>query len=540
MNYINRYINKMVLTAVVMSAVACSDLLDENPVSNRTTESYYVDQQGFNDLVASAYSSLREVHKERTLMLSGTDIFTRPGDPDVGNLNNLNEYAPQGIHSQTEVVNTLWDVLYKAIGRTNTAISRASRVEMDEDEKAVRVGEAKFLRALYYFYLVQQYGAVPLVVEEITSVVTTAERTPEADVYAQIIRDLEDAVDVLPAEPDNYGRATEGAARHLLAKVYLTRGYRDFGSADDFTKAANHAKTVIDAPQYRLLDTFAEVFAQGNDVNDEIIFSVQYSNNLATNGDGNNAHSIFGQGVDALVGMDRSSTYNRQQPHFVPTRFLNTLYDPDIDSRYDATFLRVFYATVNQGSVSVGDTVLYFPRWDEPWSEEKIASKPFIVVNLDEYYMNPSKDNQFPPIWKFFEANLPYGDDQGRRDLFVFRLAETYLIAAEAYLKAGDPDAALEQINEVRRRAAKPGMEADMELTSVTIDDILDERARELAGEDQRWTDLKRTGKLIERVKLHNELAAAANHIANKHTLRPIPLSQIERTTNKLSQNEGY
>src|SRR5690606_36430943 len=182
------------------------------------------------------------------------------GDPALGNLNSLNEYAPQGIHSQTGAVNSYWELLYKAIGRANTAISRAGRVDMNEDEKAIRLGEAKFLRALYYFYLVQQYGDVPLIVEEFTSVVTTAERIPESNVYAQIIQDLTDAISVLPAEPDAYGRATEGAARHLLAKVLLTRGYRDFAGSDDFQRAADEAMAVINSPQYRLLDTFAEVF----------------------------------------------------------------------------------------------------------------------------------------------------------------------------------------------------------------------------------------------------------------------------------------
>lgn len=540
MNYINRHIHKVVLTAVMVSAVACGDLLDEVPVSNRTTESYYVDEQGFNDLVASTYEPLREIHKQRALVLSGTDIFTRVGDPALGNLNGLNEYAPQGIHSQTGEVNTYWESLYRAISRTNTAIDRAQRVEMNANTKAVRVGEAKFLRALYYFYLVQQYGGVPLVVNEITTVVVTAERASEADVYAQIIKDLEDAVAVLPLQPDDYGRATRGAAQHLLAKVYLTRGYRDFGSQQDFQDAIDNATDVINSGEYDLLDTFAEVFEQGNEVNDEIIFAVQYSNTLSSNGDGNDAHSVFGQGVDQLVGMDRSSTYNRQQPHYVPTRFLSTLYDPDLDSRYETSFLRVFYATVSQGAVTAGDTVLYFPPWNEPWSEEKIASKPFLVVNLEDYYMNPAKNNQFAPLWKFFEAGLPYGDDQGRRDLFVFRLAETHLIAAEAYLKAGNADEALKHVNAVRKRAATSGNEVAMELTSVDIDDILDERARELAGEDQRWNDLKRTGKLIERVKAHNELAAAAKHLAEKHLLRPIPLGQLERTTNKMDQNPGY
>lgn len=540
MKPIRKYIFRITIAIAVVLPSGCGDLLDEKLISDRTTDNYYVDEQGYNDLVTSCYAPLRDVHKQRDLLLLGTDIFTQAGDPTQGGFNTLNEYSSQSLNPQAGQVDAYWKILYSAIGRTNTATDRAAGVVMDEDVKAVRLAEAKFLRALYYFYLVQQFGDIPLVLNEITSVVTTATRAPESEVYGQIINDLEEAVPVLPLQQDDYGRATRGAAQHLLAKVYLTRGYRDFGSDADFTAAVTHASAVINSGEYALLDSFAEVFEQGNEVNDEIIFSVQYSDNQAVNGAGNDAHSQFGQGVDQLTGMDRSSTYNRQQPHYVPTRFLSSLYDPDMDSRYDVTFLRIFYATVNQDNVSVGDTVLYFPRWDQPWSEDKIASKEFIVVNHDDYYMRADKVFQFPPIWKFFEAGLPYGDDQGTRDLFVFRLAETYLIAAEAYLKAGNESEALNHINAVRRRAATSGNEDAMEINSVTIDDILDERARELCGEDARWTDLKRTGTLIERVKLYNERAAAANFISENHLLRPIPLSQIERTTNELPQNPGY
>jgi len=520
--------------------VSCSGLLDEELISDRTTDNYYVDEQGFEDLIKSAYAPLRDIHKQRDLVLLGTDIFTQVGDPTLGGLNGFNEYSAQAINPQTESVETYWNLLYAAISRTNTAVDRAEGASMDEGVKAIRVAEAKFLRAFYYFYLVQQFGDIPLTIHEITDVVTTAERETEATVYAQIIGDLEEAVSTLPLSQEDYGRVTKGAAQHLLAKVYLTRGYRDFAAPDDFEKAAANATSVINSGQYQLLDAFGEVFKQGNEENDEIIFSVQYSANTVLNGDGNDAHSIFGAGVDGLIGMDRSSTYNRQQPLYVPSRYLTSLYNPDLDTRYGVTFLRVFYATVNQGNVTAGDTVLYFPRWDQPWNAEKINAASYIVVNYDEYYMNIEKFNQFAPIWKFFETGLPYGDDKGTRDLFVFRLSETHLIAAEAYLQTGDEPKALEHINTVRHRAALPGMEGQMELSSVTIDDILDERARELCGEEPRWTELKRTGKLIERVKLYNERAAAADAIQDFHLLRPIPLAQIERTTNNFQQNTGY
>jgi len=536
----HRLSNIVLMSWLVICTVSCSSLLDEELISDRTTDNYYVDDQGFEDLVKSAYSLLRQIHRERDLVLLGTDVFTQNGDPALGGLGWLNEYSPQGINPQTGQVSTYWNTLYKAISRTNTVLDRAPAANTQEGVKAIRVAEARFLRALYYFYLVEQFGDIPLVLQEITDVVTTAERAPEQEVYKQIVADLEAAVSALPAEQEDYGRATKGAATHLLAKVYLTRGYKDFGEAGDFPSAAELATTVIESPNYRLLDSFEEVFRQGNEVNDEIIFAVQYSSNAVINDWGSNAHSIFGEDVSGLIGMDRSSTYNRLQPRFVPTRFLNTLYNPSLDSRYDVTFLRLFLATVNQGDKQVGDTVLYFPRWDQPWSAERMAAVNYLVVNLNEYYMNIEKFLQFPPLWKFFEAGLPYGDNLGTRDQFVFRLAETHLIAAEAYLQAGNASQALEHINAVRRRAAISGMEDQMELSSVTIDDILDERARELCGEEPRWNELKRTGKLIERVKLYNERASVANLIQDFHLLRPIPLEQIERMTNDLPQNPGY
>lgn len=525
---------------VILCTVSCSSLLDEDLISDRTTDNYYVDEQGFEDLVKSAYAPLRDIHKQRDLVLLGTDVFTQVGDPALGGLNGLNEYSAQAINPQADAVDTLWNALYAAIARTNTAVDRAPTVSMNESVKSTRIAEVKFLRALYYFYLVQQFGDIPLPLNEITEVVTTAERIPEEEVYTQIIQDLEETVPILPLAQEDYGRVTKGTAQHLLAKVYLTRGYRAFAGSDDFERAASNATAVINSGQYELLDTFEDVFRQGNEENNEILFSVQYSANTVLNGDGNDAHSLFGAGVDGLVGMDRSSTYNRQQARYVPSRYLASLYDTESDSRYDATFLRIFYATVTQGNVLAGDTVLFFPKWDEPWSTDRMAAADYIVVNHDEYYMTVSKFTQFPPIWKFFESGLPYGDDKGTRDLFIFRLSETHLIAAEAYLQTGNETAALEHINAVRRRAGIPGKKDEMERSTVTIDDILDERARELCGEEPRWNELKRTGKLIERVKSHNERAAVADAIQDFHLLRPIPLSQLERTTNNFSQNPGY
>ena len=152
-----------------------------------------------------------------------------------------------------------------------------------------------------------------------------------------------------------------------------------------------------------------------------------------------------------------------------------------------------------------------------------------------------------PMITKFRDPNDDYTGDsrlkKSSRDIFLFRLADTYLLAAEAYYKMGDTQKAAERINAVRRRAALPGHVADMTIqaSDVDINFILDERARELTGEYNRWTDLKRTGKLIERTLAHNNLAARSNSMDSHILVRPIPQSVMDQTTGgNFTQNSGY
>ncbi|RZK87039.1 MAG: RagB/SusD family nutrient uptake outer membrane protein, partial [Hymenobacter sp.] len=150
---------------------------------------------------------------------------------------------------------------------------------------------------------------------------------------------------------------------------------------------------------------------------------------------------------------------------------------------------------------------------------------------------------------KFREANVPYSDDnKGVRDTYVFRLAETYLIASEAYLKAGDMAKAVQYYNVIRTRAGKTGTNPatnlaykdELKATSITIDNILDERARELFGEELRWYELKRTGKLLERGKLYNKELAKFNRLQSFNLLRPIPQTQIDLNRGDFPQNPGY
>ncbi|MBC8082779.1 MAG: RagB/SusD family nutrient uptake outer membrane protein, partial [Hymenobacter sp.] len=165
----------------------------------------------------------------------------------------------------------------------------------------------------------------------------------------------------------------------------------------------------------------------------------------------------------------------------------------------------------------------------------------------DIYNTNNTAKNrlQYVCLRKFEDPTRTTRDEeQSARDAYVIRLADVYLMAAEANFKLGNTAQAVTQINTVRRRAAIPGQETQMEITAadLSLDFILDERARELAGEQLRWFDLKRTGRLVDRVRRFNPEAGAAAGIKDFHLVRPIPQRQLDAITNKdeFPQNQGY
>lgn len=606
-----------------------NSFLDENPVSTLTTDVYYKTEAGFEDLVRSCYPLLRNIHQHRSLVLLGTDLFSpnNYNDPKFAttpaNAGPLNQYDA-GLNSSLEDFSTLWTLLYTELGRVNTAIGRADAVVgMNETLKSTRVSEAKFLRALVLFYLVQQWGDVPMPLTETQSASKAATRIASADVYKQILADLLDAESKLPVVASNYGRITKGTAQFLLARVYLTRGWNFKnalgGSNADFTSALQYADKIIAA--YPLAANYKDLFPKRsenpltqytgaqNDKNAEIVFSVQYNPDVLTNktdpafkvdvAGGNNLHSVFASGGKEGTGgpegfpgsKGRTGDYNRYEPYYPLSATIYRLYDPQNDSRYDHNFLEVGYALLPvtgfkplplvdpnlKINIKTGDTVVYFRPWNSPATALKDrgidvgGGRNYSVINGDEWgggynIVNGVAVSGFPsgePImWKFWQPNIPYGDAHGTFNECIFRAAEAYLIAAEAIVKGatgaklGSADV---YYNKVLDRALGaqagtdpkcarlPGDIRSLETASyratpanISIDLILDERGRELLGEYDRWYDLKRTGKLIERVLKYNPWAIKSNTIKDFHYLRPIPQSEIDLSFPAMSQNLGY
>jgi hypothetical protein len=436
------------------------------------------------------------------------------------------------------------------------------------------IAEARFLRAHYYFLLVEFWGPVHLTFKETTGLETEATRTPEKTVYDSIISDLVYSVDNSPDVQPDFGRVTSWTAKHQLALVYLTRAYKTFARPDDFGKAADLAVEIIENSGHVLLDDYQEIYnladekgrlSHTNEQNKEIIFSVQYDIDPLLNGAGNRTHMFFRphyEGYNRGLKRDLGHGYGISWMWFRPTAWMLENFRPlDVDSRFEKSFQIVWYFNRSWGlpaGASIGDTAIWITDRNLSGADIAEIKARLPGVNLLSWNINTIdqdwslwrsdvsavNDNIsiWPSPWKM-DDNLraEVNEQKGSRDHIIFRLGETYLLAAEAMLgRDGNSSNALEYINTIRRRAAYPGKETEIEVseTDIDLDFILDEWARECFGEQSRWLDLKRTGKLLERAKKYNP--DAKHNIKDHHVLRPIPANQIIRTTNDFGQNYGY
>lgn len=546
------------VVALLCTTQSCKDILDETVVSGIGND-YINTPKGFEDAVKSAYSTLRYYYGTQqglTLTEYGTDIYATGAD---GGYKGFHFYDTQ-LQPTVDYLGNTWDELYRGINTCNAVIDRAPAATVTEAIKKLRVAEVKFLRAHYYYILHQQFGGVDLRLTETLAPTKETKRASDAEMYAAIIKDLNDAIPALDpkAQSSDYGRATKAAAETLLAKVYLAKAYSASKAADDFSKAAELCKTVTTAYGYKLQDDFASVFDENNQVNSEVVFAVQYTsdplsnitNNTGAVNGGNNLHLLFGMQYDVQPGLKRDIFYGRPFKRLRPTTYLiETCFKDRVnDSRYKKSF-RDTWLSNNPGtnlnasfdnsktkiSFAAGDTAIFMPGFE--MSKEDRAKKKYQVLVPSAY-----NEALFPTLTKFFDTKRPdLTYEAGSRDYFVFRLADVYLMLAEAQLKAGNVSEATKAINVVRARAGWPGKKDAMLITDkdMTFDFLMDERARELAGEQTRWMDLKRWGNLVERVQKYN--AQAAGNVKATHNLRPIPQTQIDRSNaGVFAQNPGY
>lgn len=560
--------NKILSFIVLLSGmftISCEDYLEEDLISGVSAGSYYTTAGGFEAAVAATYAETKSFYGgERgfTMTVFGTDLHTNGRG---GSHKMINFYDGAFSPAQSFVRDT-WRDFYRGINQANAVIKRSENVDgVPEANKTTRIAEVRFLRALFYFNLVRFFGDVHLSLEETVGVEIEANRTPAGQIYSEaIVPDLEFAVANLPDSQNEYGRVSKPAAEFLLAKVLMTRAYQPYGQGNaDAQRAEALMGNVIENYNFSLLPDYADLWDINNEQNSEVIFSIQNNKSQVDEGldtQGNRGHLYFLMEYDILPGMARDTENGRPWIRFRPTRFLLGLWNRDVDARYDKTYKHAWISNT-EGSIpewseedaangyvtndlvgtkkfSIGDTAVFIPGpgKDELWTADRIGRTRYLVITDSQY-----DERWYPTLNKWIDPTRPNRQHPpGQRDHPLMRLADAYLIRAEARIMLGDRVGAAEDINVVRRRGAWPGMEASIEISAeeATLDFLLDERGRELVGEGHRWFDLTRTGRLVERVRAHNP--EGRNNIQDYHILRPIPLEQIDRTSGGYQQNCGY
>ncbi len=569
----------VIIFGVGLLVSSCADFLEEEPRSLLTAK-YLETPSGVESALISAYSDLRLFYggeSAMTMTVPGTDEFQRGPD---GNLAIMT--YDQGALLTNGMVGTTWNWGYTAINTANAVVQFAPTSGMLAARATIVMGEARFIRALWYFNMVRKYGDLVLNLEFNQVPRTTAERAPVASVYDAIIADLEIAKNDLPARASEPGRASAASAYHLLSLVYLTRATHPIaGKATDYQSAFDNAMHLINNAGtfgVALLRDFADVHRPRNENNAEILFNVQRNTDPVFNdinpdvsGNKNNRSSFFYRpNYGALVkGLVRDIPNGRPWHRVRPTNYLLEVAfnERNDDTRYNKTFQTLWRvndaASAEVPGFANGDTAIWLPG-----VESHRPAKALRIFKPSEYFDNVSPGGTrqalsiFPSLSKYDDIDRPSVNDASVRPFIVFRFAETYLIAAEAAMYLNRPADSRNLLNVVRTRAAfltgrsdAANAAAVARITASTpsmtdheagINFILDERSRELAGEYMRWFDLVRTRNsagvpmLLHRLRTLSPELPGRTAIQNHHVLRPIPQSQIDLTTNPFPQNPGY
>ncbi len=568
---------KKILYSVALAAccmgtmTSCSDFLDASNKSNVTAKQSFATKEGLNNLVNNAYQHLQNVYAAplfTSCFSAGTDMYADARNKMNEALNTYETLTPEN----TDIKN-LYTYLYSGIRAANSVSYYAQTAQVDDKTKGQLVGEARVLAAYEYYLLVNNFGGVPIMKDFLTTADTGYPKSSAEDVYAYIISELEDVIskNVLQASTATKGggRISQETAKAILAKTYLSAAW-DLNKQEYFSKAAALADEVIAGR--KLTTPFAKLWkADGSgDDNEEFLWDVEYD--LATaNNTTSGGTEWSGYYCNYLGGNE--DNIKATTSSYVPTLYALHCFKKG-DQRYDATFMKElpdinkgnaantgYWTWYKNGESLVGKPVTrYYSAWYETdadfeaWKAIDPANRANTyripmdsqskeAQNMDgrdmEYYDNQQLVYGSSPCKKFDDSKTAKTEKNTcYRDIHIITLPEMYLVAAEAYLKAGDNPKALARLNEVHQRAGLSALTG-----TITIDDILDENACENFGNEARWMDLRRTQTLVTRcTKYNHEMGDKAAQYIGKKLLRPIPQAAIDANDQLTlaDQNPGY
>ncbi len=576
------------LPVALLLSTSCKKLNENNP-SGSTAEAVWSTPEGMLTLVNACYSDQRNFYgKEDGVLMSegGTDLWFNADKASY--TNQLTRY--EGFTSSSSGTSrNAFTTFYKGLNLCNAGINRIHSVTYPSiADRNQREAEMRFMRAFYLWHIVEFYGGVNLRTTETQGAELTATRSPVSAFYDVIFDDLEFAKANLPVNwgttgTFEYSRATKKSAYGLMARAALSRAYYATGTdaTTYFTKARDAAKLAIDNKtmlQIDLATDYASLWLPANNKNiskagGEAMYTISNSSvNTSSNYDGNanRMHLWYLMQYSGKIGgLIQSLDYgNDGQRRLMPVLTLLDYYDEVRDNRYDGSFQEVWLANAaytwtaadvakyGKDASIIGkvmrvgiDTAMYVTKK----SVANKSSRPYLVFDRDTTYNTTGNkaikgSNVFVPLKKFaFPGRATANSQPGYNDIFVIRFAEMYMIAAEAEMQLGNVGQAATYINTLRTRAAKKtpvDYTAAMQVTAaqITPDFILAERAREFAGEQQRWFDVKRmknNGNFATLIKATNPDITA---VQDYHRLRPIPQEELDALTNgaQFGQNPGY
>lgn len=563
-----KFVYIVILLISSVSLVSCDDFLTTDNKSNVTDKKYFSTKSGFESLVSNAYKTLRDIYASSsytTYFNAGTDMYA-----DGRNYINDELHEYETLNPENSVMKELYTACYKGIRAAYAVKHYAPDAAVDEILRNKRVDEARVLAANYYYILVNTFGGVPLMKEYVANAQTGYPRSSAADVYAYIIEELENVIANEALEKSTArsggGRASLESARALLAKTYLAAAW-DLDKKEYFSKASQVADDVIAGRS--LVTPFADLWKAdySGDDNEEFIWDVEYDYATAANtvSGGHPWSSFYCNHIGGQEDHGKGST-----SAFIATLHALQCFERG-DIRYGVTFMKElpdivtasnywYWDWYRNGETFIGTPLKrYYPAWYEteedienwraldpenrkntwilPMSDQTRDPQEYIPGEIDyETFVTYSYGGA--PCRKFDDSNTgSYSNKTDYRDIHIITLSEVYLIAAEAYLKAGDKGSALARLNEVRRRAQLNSA------TTIDVDVVLKERVCELFGQGSRWIDLRRTKKLVEYNDLYNpQIRGRAQQVIGGKLLRPIPQAAIDANELMSSedQNPGY
>lgn len=533
---------------LMITVTGCEGFLDEDLKSelspNNTLTSTYgfeVGSTGLYALARAEYNTWGEgdayMHGNacpyEALQVSTDIVEAINSDGSLTNFANLN------LTSEERFVGSYWNWAYSLISSANEILlfSEKNTNWDSPTDKDHYQAEARFFRAYAYRTLVYLFGDVPYVETILYDFKLDFTRTPKAEVLGHIIDDLKFATEHLPDSPDAVkdGKLTKWAAFHLLSEMYLLQ--------KDYVLAEQAAKAVIDSKRYELMksrfgvnkakpgDVFSDMFVENNQNrksgNLESIWVIQLEYN--STGGGTNStdwtRRAWIPNYSAITGFTLADTLGgRGIAQIVPMKWWvgtgGTNATGNVAGIFNAKDIRNSNYNIKRNWYynNASNTSLYGNK-----------------CNITEQTWFSTK-SLFPTLTKFFYGRAEnVGLTGSYRDRMKFRLAETYLLLAEAYLGQNDPAKAAAALNEVRRRAGEP----DIDAATMNMDELLNERIRELVGEESRRFTLVRTEKLLDRVRAYN--TTIKDKITERDLLWPIPQSIIDANRDaEFPQNPGY